>query len=452
MKPPQLSNLLLAISVALTAALPGICDVVAESSLSDPAMQHKKLSPSGLYIAVFSWLYHKYQTDGYGAMAWAEWEHRFDGKINTEAEALNAINQLISNQCFHTELFSANKARNNVSIGCDVNNAYQVPGYFVDNIVKDSPAARAGIHINDHIKKVNSVDMSPSMTKKQAQDLLSGPPGSTIIVQVRRIGADYGDTFTDIPVKIGEKQEPDQPTFCTLMKGGSIAYLRPAFPLTPSKLGHLKTALMALNQTKASGIILDLRSNAPEMSADLTELCGFFVGSQPSYGLLFRGKVETKIGKGPQLTNLPMVALIDDSTNTGASALAACLKTNKRATLIGEATKNRVGVNEIVSVVTVDRDYKLQLPTGAYTTCEDKGGYQRCLVEPDIQELVYATEIMEGPWWNVSIDGKAPSPLDGKDVQLDLALNEIEIKSGISKGPRKKPRRDPPKPKFPIVY
>ncbi len=385
-------------------------------------------------------MFDKYQSQNYKGQQWEEYEHRFDGKLNTDAEALAAVKELLSsrNNDF-VELVSANQLPIG-SAGCGVTRGSSlVPAYFVNRVTKDSPAARAGIHLWDQILAVDSVPMSPRLPRAEAMRMLTGSSGKIVNVKIQRLNpGGLSETTGDISVTLSDK-DPEPKSYFQLLQN-HYAYIKPAFPLTPrAKFDEFKDAVVQLKQSSAAGIILDLRANTEDMT-NIAELCGIFVGDKPAYATLTKGNVQVHNGVGQALTSLPIVALIGSDTNTSAQALAACLKSNKRATLMGDETE---GSNVVVGTEKLDQRYNIKLPVFEYVTLEDTGGYKNGRVEPDIFEVIYKTEIEDGPWWNVSLSGKAPSPLDGKDVVLNLALNEISIQSGISKGPRQTPRRKP---------
>ncbi len=405
--------------------------IVPVEKLLAPETESSKLDPQSLYDHVWSLINLYYYDPKFGKQNWSRWKRTLDPNAEVTAsikEMLKSLNQP------YVEFYERSLLLGPGTIGCLLEPA-QDDRWQVAAIGKDSPAARAGLQPGDIIEVV-ATDLPNAMVgveagnfgvKEEARGqltdvvaLLRGPTNIPINLQLRRNGVS-----TKITVTRSDKDY--EPQSLLHMFDGGIAYIKPALPLTGAKLEHFKTAISQLSQAGAKGLILDLRSNLSDIGT-FDEVCGAFVGDKKTCGTLFRNSITYELGKAGQVTNLPMVALINSTTSGSCEALAACLKIYQRATLVGDTT---AGKGLILHTFNVDREHLLRFPSYQYTTC-DGTPIEGHGVTPDVAVPVERKNVIGGPWWHSSADGKAPSIDSGKDSQLQRAVQELKTKLAVS--------------------
>lgn len=403
-----------AIAIATATTLTTCTSANAEgfpSEASLAANQSKTLSGKDYFRTVGAWVYYKYHKRGFIPEGWLSAVQSRVNEVHTDTEAVQAVSDLFRSLSDPTlEVWPGDPLNGTSGIEVELKDDRS---FVVSVVGKDSPAARVGVHPGDVIDK-STPPMSQCDTPRQMIDALCGAPGVKLHLPVLRNGQRLSFTI------ILTDKDPEPTSFCTILNG-NIAYVKPALPFDSSeKLAHFKRALSELSSTQANGLILDLRNNRTDYS-DPSGLCGCFVGSKQSFGVQHRKSTEYMNGSGPQLTNLPILALINSTTNTSAEALAACLKVNKRAVLLGSQT---AGKGRVMSTFKIELFRQLRLSTSEYVTCEGQF-IEGAGITPDISIDVRKEDVLLGPWWNCSIAGKAPNILDGKDVQLKRALSEM---------------------------
>ncbi len=383
-----------------------------ESDLTQGQVAQRDLTDKDFFLHVCAWIYYKYQNRSFIQPGWrALWTNNLASLTDEKHQALNLLQTMMRGLNDPLlELYAGAPQAGRCGIEFDSSG----PGRFVVRVVgRDSPAARAGIRPGDTL--VTSSGYLPDcQTVSQLNLALSGLPGSKLKLRLSRNEAplEFDLIVTD--------KDPEPLSYCTILNS-NIAYIKPALPLNPAKLAHFKQSLSELSKTKARSLILDLRNNLSDFS-DPSQLCGPFVGDRQAFGINFRMSTEYLNGVNPQITSLPLIALVNSTTNTAAEVLAACLKQSRRGTLLGNQT---AGKARIVTLEKVDRNRSLLLPTAEYVNC-DGMFIEGNGIKPDIEVYVSAQDVEAGPWWTCSKDGNAPDILDGRDVQLKRALKEVE--------------------------
>ncbi len=403
--------MLLALLTCLFVSTNASTQELTESSLWDDRLKHERLEDQKLYKYVWSWIYFRYHHPSFSPENWKQWEHKYDGKIYSSAEATTAINTMIASlNDRNVEMMGATIG----SIGCELAPATN-ERWRVQIVGKDSPAARAGIHVGDIIESINNI---PAMgTWSQIMSQLNGAPDTDVIVQANRNGSLCEFTLR-------ATAEDSEPTSFLKKLNDGIFYIKPAFPfLKEEKRDHFMTAMGQLQQAGARGLIVDLRSNMTD-GTYFGDLCGCFIGNKRAYGMLNRGSVKFIDGEPRvQIGNIPVIALINSTSNTSAEGLASCLKANKRAKLIGDTTS---GHALVIKIENVDRYSRIRIPEWE-NVAADGSKLSGVGVKPDIVVPVKFDDVLRGPWWNCSVTGKQPDINDGHDVQLQRAI--VEMKS-----------------------
>lgn len=202
----------------------------------------------------------------------------------------------------------------------------------------DSPAFHAGMMAGDKIVAIDGVS-ALGMTIEQTVDLLSGEPGSSVVVTVRR-----GDQTLDLTIvrrqivtrtvsgwkRIGEKWN------YMIDPAGAIGYARLS-QFTATSPEELHGALESMLAQGMKGFILDLRFNPGGLFAAATQIADFFIAD----GLI----VKTKGRAYPEqpiyatregtLPNFPMIVLLNRQSASASEVLAGALRDNTRATIVG---------------------------------------------------------------------------------------------------------------------
>jgi carboxyl-terminal processing protease len=197
-----------------------------------------------------------------------------------------------------------------------------------------SPAFNAGFRRGDVIEAVDGKDVS-KMDSNDVANLLRGPRGTQVRVTVKREGA--GD-FISAQVTRGAIGTSVVDAFWVTP---DVIFLR-VDSFEASNLSHdVETDLQALGETKAKGLILDLRGNPGGLVPEAVALAGRFLHDGQvvvsHHGLheeeqVFRAKAVAAAQK------YPMVVLVNSGSASASEIVSGALQDHDRAWLIGETT------------------------------------------------------------------------------------------------------------------
>ncbi len=196
-----------------------------------------------------------------------------------------------------------------------------------------SPAQRAGLKAGDIILKVDGQDISGWPLDKVVGQI-SGPAGTTVTLTVLTPVTDKTRqvTLTRATINIHNV------TWQTL-PGTRIVQLRIA-ALDSGVTTDLRKALAEIMMEKPAGIILDLRNNPGGLLDQAVDVASQFLkGGNALLVKNARGQEKPVAAKaGGEATMVPLVALVNGGTASGAEIVAGALQDAHRARLVGDTT------------------------------------------------------------------------------------------------------------------
>ena len=233
----------------------------------------------------------------------------------------------------------------------------------VVSVLPDSPAQKAGINPGDLIDEVNG-DRLRELSVVQINRLLDGAPGTTV----------------DISIIKGSQGEPDKVTLTReILKNapltaetidGKTAYLRvPTFD--QGKSAEIAAKLKQLIAGGDNRIVLDLRNCAGGVESEGEKTANLFLDHGLITYLYGQRYPRQEITAQPsdQITKLPMVVLINQSTAGPAEVVAGAILDNKRGDVVG-VTSFGVGVYQ--KLIPVGDGSALLLSVAKYYTPDGK--------------------------------------------------------------------------------
>jgi carboxyl-terminal processing protease len=197
----------------------------------------------------------------------------------------------------------------------------------------NSPAQRAGLKPGDIILKVNGDEVS-SLPLEQAVSRILGRPGTTVRLTI--LNPDTGRTM-DIAL-VRARITLHSVTWLHL-PGTAVADVRIA-AFNRGVTEDLRKALTKIQQEGLTGLILDLRNNPGGLLDEAVSTASQFLKN--GNVMLEKnavGKVKpVSVREGGVALAVPMVALINGGTSSGAEIVAGALQDAHRAMLVGEKT------------------------------------------------------------------------------------------------------------------
>jgi carboxyl-terminal processing protease len=207
-----------------------------------------------------------------------------------------------------------------------------------------SAGARAGIRTGDSVRAIDG-QPTRNMSAFEGMRLLRGPVGSKVTLTVLR------DNLAD-PHEVTLVREAEATGDVTgRIQSPGVGYIRvPAFATGATT--RLKSQIAALARSGATRLVIDLRGTAQGPIDEGIRAARLFVPTGQIATLEARGQGNTihRAEKGDGAVTTPIVLLSTAGTSGAAEIFAAALIDNKRATLIGERTLGRAGLQKLVKL------------------------------------------------------------------------------------------------------
>ncbi len=221
-----------------------------------------------------------------------------------------------------------------------------------------SPARKLGLKAGDFIKTIDGKH-THTLTVASGERLLEGQPGSTVRVAIFKSGSEVAEHSI-------ERQAASTSAPVARLLDGGVAYI--AVPdLGDEATTTLKTSIALLQSQGARALVLDLRSSASGPLKNGGALAELFVKGVLVAKLSARNVPDQPLmaSETARVYSGPLAILVDRGTAGAAEIAAACLLESDRASLFGENTFGRAGVQKPIPL---DSGGGLLLTVARYVT------------------------------------------------------------------------------------
>jgi carboxyl-terminal processing protease len=249
----------------------------------------------------------------------------------------------------------------------------------VVRVLRDNPAEKAGVAVNDVVTAVNG----ESVENKSTNDIVTkirGDAGTTVKVTVFRDGQPKDFTLT--------REVVNNPSvYGSVVNGVGVITVSRFDDQTGSLARKLATEFKSAG---VKGVVLDLRGNGGGYVTAAQDVSGIWLDKQVVVTEKRSGQVteELKSGGSPILNGIPTVVLINASSASASEIVAGALRDHKVATLMGEKSFGKGSVQKLVGLtggtmlkVTVARWYT---PSGL--NISEKGITPDTIVERTVED------------------------------------------------------------------
>ena len=251
-----------------------------------------------------------------------------------------------------------------------------------------SPASQAGVKAGDVISQIDG-ESTLGMPLDEAVRRLRGDKGTKVVLQLQREGIENPITVTIVRDIIKIKSVE----FELLEEGIGLIRIIEYHGRTNLEV---EDAIKQLKLLEAKGLVIDLRNNPGGLLSSAIICSGLFVprDSQILYIEDRQGNRETIDNPVDKIINLPMVALINKGTASGAEIMAGIFRVILKTPLIGETTFGKGVVQQIFPlshqggvIFTISKYY---LPDG--TDINGKGIQPDIVVEKEEEQIDIAIQ------------------------------------------------------------
>lgn len=209
--------------------------------------------------------------------------------------------------------------------------------------ITDSPAAKAGLEPGDIITKVDGVDVT-KRTLQENVNKIKGAEGTTVTLTV--VKAKTGKTVTlnlkraKITVKIVE----------TKVLANQVGYLK-LNEFSTNSFQEFYNGLQTLEGSKIKSLVIDLRNNPGGSLDQVLKIADYLcVEGDEIINIDYKSESDVKHIDKDSGYNKPIVVLINKGSASASEILAAALKENKRATIVGETSYGKGSVQSVMGL------------------------------------------------------------------------------------------------------
>ena len=209
--------------------------------------------------------------------------------------------------------------------------------------LEDSPAERAGLLADDAILEING-ESTKGISIDKAADKIRGEKGTTVTLLIQRKGVP-NKTYSIVRDEIEVKSVSTKPPIETEIPK-DIQYIRLSSFISKNAAGEIETILN--NSSDAKGYIIDLRSNPGGLLTNAIYISDMLLKGGVIVSTVDRDSYKTTTrARAHQVTNKPIIVLINKGSASASEILSGALKDNSRATIVGEQSFGKGLVQEI---------------------------------------------------------------------------------------------------------
>nr|WP_309592699.1 S41 family peptidase [Moraxella osloensis] len=228
------------------------------------------------------------------------------------------------------------------SIGVSVSFHADVDSWVFDDVLPNSPAAKAGIQRGNYLHQINDNKLDSTRTSQDVDQLLTGIAGTT----ARLLVSDKGRRKHLVVVQRTLVQQQAMST--NIINGVAVVHI-PVFQNNTQQ--QFLMALTKLNQP-FSVLVLDLRNNPGGVLSAANDIASLFMNDKVVVQIKNRQGIQEVMrthGKA-QFADLPLVVLQNRYSASAAEVLASALQNNQRAKVYGETSYGKGSIQSIVPI------------------------------------------------------------------------------------------------------
>lgn len=307
-------------------------------------------TPAELYDDVWKLVNKKYYDPTNNSQDWAKWRYRYEHKLKTTEDAYVAIDTMLAslNDPYTRFLPPKEFSEETQSIRGSLKGIGTQIGLRDGQLViiaplEDSPAERAGLLADDYILEING-ESTKGIHVDAAADKIRGEKGTTVNLLIQRKGVP-NKVYTIVRDEIEVKSVSTKPPFETAIPD-DVQYIRLSSFISKNAGAEVQEILDKCDNKK--GIILDLRSNPGGLLTNAIYISDMLLQGGVIVSTVDRDRYKTTTrARYGQMTQKPLVVLINKGSASASEILSGALKDNHRATIVGEQSFGKGLVQEI---------------------------------------------------------------------------------------------------------
>ena len=308
-------------------------------------------TPAEMYDDVWKIVNRKYYDPSNNTQDWSKWRYRYENKLKTKEDAYVAIETMLASlndpytrfldpKEFSEETQSIKGSLKGIGTQIGLRDGVLV----IIAPLEDSPAERAGLMADDKILEING-ESTKGINIDAAADKIRGEKGTTVTLLIQRKDVP-NKLYSVVRDEIEVKSVSCKPPFETTKIPNDIQYIRLSSFISKNAASEIENILN--NSSSAKGYIIDLRSNPGGLLTNAIYISDMLLRGGVIVSTVDRDSYKsTTRARYQQVTDKPIVVLINKGSASASEILSGALKDNHRATIVGEQSFGKGLVQEI---------------------------------------------------------------------------------------------------------
>ncbi|AFY38357.1 C-terminal processing peptidase-2 [[Leptolyngbya] sp. PCC 7376] len=212
----------------------------------------------------------------------------------------------------------------------------------VVDVLDSSPAEAGGLKVDDQIVQIDG-QITALLTLEQSSNLIRGQEGSAVLLKVSRPERPEFDlelvrATIELPAVTHRMKQVD---------GESVGYIR-LDEFSSHAAEQMYKAIQDLESQAVEGFVLDLRGNPGGLLYSSVDIARMWMEEGAIVRTVDRKGGDREFSANQTaITDLPLVVLVNENSASASEILAAALKDNNRATLVGTRTYGKGTVQSV---------------------------------------------------------------------------------------------------------
>lgn len=266
-------------------------------------------------------------------------DRSYSGKIDHEAIADTSIQSMLWSLDPHSQFFTReefrklNEEQTSQFYGIGVSILQHRDGVYVQSVLPDTPAEKAGVRYGDRFVEVDGKD-AREWTSAEVSKNVRGERGTTVKVKIERASSQAPVNFDIVR---GGVPLPSIRNYFMLPNSVGYVGLTGGFQETTSE--ELEIALKQLQSQGMKSLILDVRGNPGGLLPQAVDVVGKFVPSGKAV-VSVKGRsryaTEHKLNtRGGYKGDFPLVVLINGGSASASEIVAGAVQDYGRGLIVG---------------------------------------------------------------------------------------------------------------------
>lgn len=217
-------------------------------------------------------------------------------------------------------------------------------GVYVNSLLEDSPAKKAGIREGDYIIAVNGVSIK-GMPVDEVRSLIVGATYSEVLVTVLRAGETFDLTCVRGPVAVSNTENK--------MLTDDIAYLK-IIQFSQNTPDEVEKYVKELQKNSVKKLVLDLRNNPGGDLGAALSIANIFISAGRIAELRYKDKANNTYlsSKNYNAPRLKVAVLVNEGSASASEFLAMAFQSRNAGKIIGTKTYGKGSMQTVQRIAT----------------------------------------------------------------------------------------------------